>query len=146
MVAKKSSTYDVSHKKSTPRKQKIFRVQTTRLTVSFDTSTRSVNWTGAEIFLHKGTCNPPVFLQTAWINPDVKVVGCLTFQWKMILALRATWHFNKTGSLVFTMAAVHEVAYLHFICCFCASILLLKHIVMLGLIDLNQWFKFEKWK
>jgi len=37
-------------------KKKFFRVQTRRLAASFDTSTRSVTRTGAEIFLRKATC------------------------------------------------------------------------------------------
>jgi len=50
-------------------------VQTTRLAVSFDTSTRSVTHTGVEIFPCKATCDPAVFLRTAYINPDVKVLN-----------------------------------------------------------------------
>jgi len=62
-VAKKSSTYDVTHKKTASPKQKVFcRVQTTRLPESFDTSTRSVTRTGAAIFPRKATCDPAVFL------------------------------------------------------------------------------------
>jgi len=65
-VAKKSSIYDVTHKKPAPPKQKIFfRVETTRLAVSFDTSTRSVTRTGAEIFPRKATCDPTIFLRSA---------------------------------------------------------------------------------
>jgi len=65
-VAKKSSTYDVTHKKTTPPNQKnLFRVQTTRLAASFDTSTWSLTRTGAEIFPRKATWNPAVFLRTS---------------------------------------------------------------------------------
>jgi len=73
-LAKKSSTYDVTHKNPHPQAKNFFRVQTTRLAASFDTSTRCVTCTGAEIFLRKTTCDPAVFLRTAWINPDVKVL------------------------------------------------------------------------
>jgi len=57
-----------------PQQKYFFRVQTRRLATSFDTSTRYLTCTGAEIFLRKATCNPAVFLRTAWINPDVKVL------------------------------------------------------------------------
>jgi len=64
-VAKNSSTYDVTNKTPVPlRQKKFFRVQTTRLAASFDTSTTSVTRQGAEIFLHKSTSDPAVFLQT----------------------------------------------------------------------------------
>jgi len=48
-LAKKSSTYNVTHKKPAPQPKNFFRVQTTRLAVSFDTSTRSVTRTGVDI-------------------------------------------------------------------------------------------------
>jgi len=81
-LAKKFSTYDVTHKKHTPPNKKIFfRVQTTSLATSFDTSTRSVTHTGAEIFPHKATSDPAVFLRTAWINPDVKVLRKIRQKW-----------------------------------------------------------------
>jgi len=74
-VAKKPSTYNVTDKKPAPPKQKIFfRVQTTRLFASFDALTRSVTGTGAEIFPCKATCESAVFLQIAWINPDVVLI------------------------------------------------------------------------
>jgi len=56
-VAKKSSTYDVTHKKPTTPKQKIFlRVQTRRLVASFETFTGSVEHTGPQKFPRKATC------------------------------------------------------------------------------------------
>jgi len=56
-VAYKSSTYDVTHKKTATPKQKIFfRVQTRRLAASFETFTGSVEHTGLEKFPHKATC------------------------------------------------------------------------------------------
>jgi len=56
-VAKKSSTYDVTHKKTAPQSKKFFfRVQTRRLAASFKTFTRSVEHTGLEKFPHKATC------------------------------------------------------------------------------------------
>jgi len=65
-LAKKSSTYDVTHNEPThPNKKCFFQVQTRRLAASFDTSTRSVIHTGAEIFPCKATCDPAVFLRTA---------------------------------------------------------------------------------
>jgi len=64
-VAKKSSTYDVTHNKPTSTTKTFFQVQTRRLAASFDTSTRSVTRTGAEVFPRKATCDPAVFLQTA---------------------------------------------------------------------------------
>jgi len=65
-VAKKSSTYDVTHKKThIPQPKIFFLVQTKRLAASFDTSTRSVTRTGAEKFPRKATCDPAVFLLTA---------------------------------------------------------------------------------
>jgi len=64
-VAKKSSTYDITNQKpASPKQKNFFRVHTTRLTVSFDTSIRSVTQTGAEIFPCKATCDPAVFLRT----------------------------------------------------------------------------------
>ena len=39
-----------------PPSKNFFRVQTRRLAVSFDASTRSVTRTGVEIFPHKATC------------------------------------------------------------------------------------------
>jgi len=48
-----------------PQLKNLFRVQTTRLAACFDTSTRSVTRTGAEIFPRKATCDPAVFLGTA---------------------------------------------------------------------------------
>jgi len=74
MVAKKSSTFDVTHKKPAPPNHNLFfRVQTTRLAAPFDTSTRSVTCTRAEKLPCKATCDLAVFLRTAWINPDVKM-------------------------------------------------------------------------
>ena len=65
-MAKKFSTYDVTHQKKRIPNKKFFRVQSTRLAASFDTSTRSVTRTGAEIITRKVTCDPSVFfLQTA---------------------------------------------------------------------------------
>ena len=56
-VAQKSSTYDVTHKKTAPAKQKNFyRVKTRILAASFETFTRSVEHTGPEKFPHKATC------------------------------------------------------------------------------------------
>ena len=56
-VAKKSSTYDVTHKKPASTKQKIFfRVQTKRLATSFETFTGSVENTGPEKFPREATC------------------------------------------------------------------------------------------
>jgi len=49
-------------------------VQTTRITASFDTLTMSVTRTAAEIFPRKAMCDSAVFLQTAWINPDITVL------------------------------------------------------------------------
>jgi len=50
-----------SQKKHTPNQKNLFRVQTTRLAASFDTSTRSVTLTGTEIFPRKATCDPAVY-------------------------------------------------------------------------------------
>jgi len=63
-VAKKSSTFDVTHKKNAPPTKKFFQVQSTTLAASFDTSTRSIKLTGAEIFPCKATCHPGVFCET----------------------------------------------------------------------------------
>jgi len=60
-MAKKFSTYDVTHQKKRIPNKKFFRVQSTRLAASFDTSTRSVTRTGAEIITRKVTCDPSVF-------------------------------------------------------------------------------------
>ena len=49
-VAKKFSTYDVTHKKSASPNQNFFRVQTGGLATSFDVSTRSVALTEREEF------------------------------------------------------------------------------------------------
>jgi len=62
-----------------PNQKNFFRVPTTRLAASFDTSTRCVTHTGAEIFPRKATCDPAVFLQTARINPDAKVLTCIIY-------------------------------------------------------------------
>ena len=70
-----------SQKNPDPQPKNIFQVQTTRLAESFDTSTRSVTLTGAEIFPRKATHDPAVFLGTAWINPDIKVLS--SFGWHM---------------------------------------------------------------
>jgi len=53
------------HSKEThnPQPKNFFQVQTTRLVASFDTSTRSVTHTGAEIFPCKATCDPAVFCE-----------------------------------------------------------------------------------
>jgi len=61
-VAKKSSTYDVTHKKPITPNQKIF-FECKLQDVSFDTSTRSVTQTGAEIFPRKAMCDPAVFCE-----------------------------------------------------------------------------------
>jgi len=53
-----------SQQTRTPNQKNFFRVQTTRLAASFDTSTRSVTRTRAEIFPCKATCDPAVFLRT----------------------------------------------------------------------------------
>jgi len=58
-----------------PQPKIFFRVRTARLATSFDTFTRSVTRTGAEIFPRKATCDQAVFLGTASINPDVKVLN-----------------------------------------------------------------------
>jgi len=57
-----------------PPTNNFLQVQTARLAASFDTSTRFVTRTGAEKIPRKALCNPAVFLQTTWINPDVKVL------------------------------------------------------------------------
>jgi len=62
-VAKKSSIYDVTHKKPAPPNQKFF-FKCKLQDASFDTSTRSVTCTGAEIFSCKATCDPAVFCET----------------------------------------------------------------------------------
>jgi len=63
-VDKKSSTYDVTDKKpASPKQKKIFCVQTTRLAVSFDASTRSVTHTGVKIFPRKSTCESVIFFE-----------------------------------------------------------------------------------
>jgi len=46
-----------------PQPKNFFRVQTTRLAASFDTSTRSVTLTGPEIFPRKAMCDPAVFCE-----------------------------------------------------------------------------------
>ena len=77
-VAKKSSTYNVTHKKPAPPNQKnFFHVQTTRLAASFDTSTRSKTRTRAEIFPHKATCDPAVFCEPLGLTrfQSVKLIG-----------------------------------------------------------------------
>jgi len=48
-------------KTAPPSQQIFFQVQTTRLATSFDTSTRSVTRTGAEIFPRKTTYDPVVY-------------------------------------------------------------------------------------
>jgi len=55
-VAKKSSTYDVTHKKPPPQAKNFFRVQTKGLAASFETFTSSVEHTGPEKFPRKATC------------------------------------------------------------------------------------------
>jgi len=56
-----------------PPTKEFFRVQTTRLDRSFGPFTRSIALTGPEKFPHKATCNPAVFMRTAWINPAANV-------------------------------------------------------------------------
>ena len=72
----------------------------------FDTSTRSVTRTVTEIFQRKATCDPVVFLRTAWINLDVKVLRSLqnnvtVFNWKPTTTrqnARIPKETTKTGS------------------------------------------------
>ena len=75
-----------SQKICIPQPKNFFWVQTTRLASSFDGLTRSVTRTGAEIFPCKATCESAVFLRTAWINPDIKV-------------LKMTFHHNVKKNL-----------------------------------------------
>jgi len=82
-----------SQKTRTPQAKKFFRMQTTRLAASFDTSTRSITRTGALIFPRKATCDPAVFLRTAWISPDVKV----KLDMFDAVALVTAYHVLRTG-------------------------------------------------
>jgi len=58
-------------------------VHTRRLATSFELFTGSVAFTQPEKFLHKATCNPAVFLRTAWINPGAKVLKTFVNQTKI---------------------------------------------------------------
>ena len=60
-VAKKSGTYDITHKKSAHPKQKFIRVETRRLAASFYASTRPTALTKWEKFPHKATCVSALF-------------------------------------------------------------------------------------
>ena len=51
-------------------------MQSTRLAESFELLTGSVPLTRLEKFPCKATCDPAVFLQTAWIYPGAKVLFC----------------------------------------------------------------------
>ena len=73
-VAKKSSTYDVTHKKpALPKKKNFFRVQTRRLTASSDALTRSQ--TGAETFPRRATCVQVFFFKNPRKQPYAKELG-----------------------------------------------------------------------
>jgi len=56
-VAQKSSTYDVTHKKThSPQAKIFFQMQTRRFATSFETFIGSVERTGPEKFPRKATC------------------------------------------------------------------------------------------
>ena len=62
-----------SQKTCTPQAKNFFRVQTRRLPVSFDASTRTVTQTGVEIFPHKAMCVwAGFFLENPRKQPDTK--------------------------------------------------------------------------
>jgi len=60
MLALNSSTYDITHKKSTTPSKKFFSLQTPRLAESFELFNSSLTLTEPEILPHKATCNPVV--------------------------------------------------------------------------------------
>jgi len=80
IVAKKSSTYDITHKKSAPPSKNFFssaNYKTCRLYFHFN-QVCNANWSGD--IPAQSMCNPAVFLRTAWINPDVKVLILLNLE------------------------------------------------------------------
>jgi len=73
-VTQKSSTYDVTDKKSALPKQKIvFRVQTRRLAVSFEGLNSSLPLLAPELRMCKATCDPVVLHEHPRKRPDAKV-------------------------------------------------------------------------
>ena len=82
-VAKKSSTYDVTHKKTATPNQKIFiQVQATRLVAYFELLTGSVALTGPEKFPRKATfVSVFFFLKNPWFWPDAKVLKGVLGTW-----------------------------------------------------------------
>ena len=77
-VAKKSGTYDITHKKSAHPKQKFIRVETRRLAASFYASTRPTALTKWEKFPHKATCVSALFFfenPQKWLDAKVLTLG-----------------------------------------------------------------------
>ena len=67
-----SSTYDVTHKKSTPPNQKIFfRVQTRRLATSFEPLNSSLPLSAPELRARKTMCDPVVLARESGCQSGV---------------------------------------------------------------------------
>jgi len=70
-VAKKSSTYNVTHKKSkTPNQKKFFLLQIRRAFehLAFEHLDSSLAFSASELCPCNDTCKQSIFTRTAWIN------------------------------------------------------------------------------
>jgi len=91
-----------------PQAKNFFRVQTRRLAVSFDTSTRSVTHTGAEKFPCKATCVSAFFIQKSPKQPDAKVLS----YHQTVRAAKTS--VNTTGVHLYTTPARGSLKYCEF--------------------------------